>query len=98
MEEIKKNIAIWVTNHVGTMECAILFLFIGIGSLIGITTNNQILALTCGAISSYVLQLVLLPVIMLGQNIQSEASEARMEKMMKHMSGEIDRILKDVEK
>jgi hypothetical protein len=34
---------------------------------------------------------------MVGQNTQGEASEARMEKMMDHMSAEIDRLLKDVE-
>jgi hypothetical protein len=95
---MNKKIAIWITNHVGTMTTAYIFLVIGIGSLIGIITGNTVLALTCGAISSYILQLVLLPIIMLGQNIQSEASEKRMEKMIKHISAEIDRLLTDIEK
>jgi low affinity Fe/Cu permease len=49
-------------------------------------------------VSAGIVQLIALPLLAVGQNVQSKASEARMEKMMKHMSSEIDRILIDIEK
>ena len=72
-------LALWITNHVGTMTCAYLFLGIGAGSLVGVLTGNALLALLCGAVSSYVLQLVLLPVIMVGQNVQQAHADAMSE-------------------
>lgn len=68
-------IALWITEHVGTMWCAYVFAGIGIGSLVGVFTGNVILALACGAVSSYFLQLVLLPVIMVGQRVQQRHSD-----------------------
>lgn len=75
----KEKFAIWVSDHVGTMECAAIFGVIGIGSIVGIVINNAVLGLVCGAVSSYFLQLVLLPVIMVGQNLQNKHSELRAE-------------------
>jgi uncharacterized membrane protein YhiD involved in acid resistance len=72
---MNEKIALWITKHVGTMTCAYIFLVIGIGSLVGIITGNTTLALACGAISSYVLQLVLLPIIIVGQNLNSKKTE-----------------------
>jgi hypothetical protein len=68
-------LAVWITEHTGTMACAYLFLGIGLGSLIGYFTNNIILASIFGAVSSYVLQLVLLPIIQLGTSIQGQKQE-----------------------
>lgn len=70
-----EKIAVWVTNRVGTMVCAYIFAGIGIGSIIGVITGNAALGLVCGAVSSYFLQLVLLPIIMVGQNIQNRHAE-----------------------
>lgn len=67
-----EHLGVWITNHVGTMVCAYVFAIIGVGSLIGVITGNATLALLCGATSSYVLQLVLLPIIMVGTNVQSK--------------------------
>ena len=69
-------LAVWITKHVGTMWCAYVFAAIGVGSLVGAFTGNALLALTCGAVSSYFLQLVLLPVIMVGQNVQQAHADA----------------------
>ena len=69
-------LALWITKHVGTMGCAYVFAAIGVGSLIGALTGNALLALTCGAVSSYFLQLVLLPIIMVGQNVQQAHADA----------------------
>jgi len=96
MERFNKKLALWVTKNVGTIWCAYIFAAIGVGSLVGVITNNTLLAIFCGAISSYFLQLVLLPIIMVGQNIQSEANDERMEKTLRHISKENERILTEV--
>jgi hypothetical protein len=72
-----ERIGVWVTSHIGTMYCAYLFAIIGIGSLVGVVTNNATLALMFGAVSSYFLQLVLLPVIMVGTNVQSKHDQIK---------------------
>ena len=91
----KERFALWVTNHVGTVECAIVFALIGIGSIIGLITNNTALALVCGAVSSYFLQLVLLPIIMVGQNLQNKHSELRAELDLK-VDQDSEGILKEI--
>jgi hypothetical protein len=63
------KLAVALTKGVGTMWCAYLFTGIGVGGLVGAVTNNVFLALVFGSVSSYLLQLVLLPVIMVGQNV-----------------------------
>lgn len=73
---INLRLAVWITEHVGTMECAYIFAGIGIGSLVGYLTGNMLLAVSCGATSSYLLQLALLPVIMVGQRVQSRHADA----------------------
>jgi hypothetical protein len=77
------RLALWITNNVGTMWCAYLFTVIGVTGLVGALTSNVTLTLVFGAISSYVLQLVLLPVIIVGQNLQSEAADQRSEQTYK---------------
>jgi hypothetical protein len=59
------------------MWCAYVFSVIGVGSLVGVFTGNALLALAFGGISSYFIQLVLLPVIMVGQNVQQAHADAR---------------------
>lgn len=72
-----ERIAVKTTNAIGTMICVCIFIIIGGMSLIGALTNNSTLTLTFGAFSSYFLQLVLLPLIMVGQNVQQRHSEMR---------------------
>lgn len=69
------RIAVWLTEHVGTMMTAYLFAAIGIGSLVGVFTGNTFLALLFGSLSSYFLQLVLLPILSVGQNVLNEHNE-----------------------
>lgn len=73
------KLALWITNHVGTMWCAYLFTVIGAFGIIGALTSSAFLVLLVGAISGYFLQLVLLPIIIVGQNLQSAASDTRAE-------------------
>ena len=86
------TLAVWVTEHVGTMWCAYAFLGIGLGSLIGVITGNAVLALACGAISSYVLQLVLLPVILVGQRVQQAHADAVSEQNHLMLTQVLDRV------
>ncbi len=72
---LNDRIAVRISQSVGTMVTAYVFAGIGIASLVGAVTQNALLALTFGALSSYFLQLVLLPIIMVGQNVQSRHGE-----------------------
>ncbi len=72
---LNDRIAVFISKRVGSMVCAYIFAGIGIASLVGALTENALLALTFGALSSYFLQLVLLPIIMVGQNVQARHSE-----------------------
>lgn len=72
-------LAVLITKNVGTMWCAYVFAVIGIASLVGALTSNIELTLVAGGISSYFLQLVLLPVIIVGQNVISASQDARAE-------------------
>jgi hypothetical protein len=69
------RLAVALTNASGTMICTYLFACIGIGSLVGVFTNNPILAAACGAISSYFLQLVFLPVLQTGTKVLNRHAE-----------------------
>ncbi|HEY7126660.1 MAG TPA: hypothetical protein VH540_22170 [Ktedonobacterales bacterium] len=80
---LNDRIAVWISKNVGTMICAYVFAGIGIASLVGALTGNPLLAATFGALSSYFLQLVLLPIIMVGQNVQSRHSELQADEMFR---------------
>ena len=73
------SLAVTITRGVGTMWAAYVFGVIGITSLVGALTNNLTLTLVAGGISSYFLQLVLLPIIIVGQNVISASQDARAE-------------------
>lgn len=71
--------AIAITNKLGTMLCVYVFAGIGIGSLVGVITGNVLLATLFGAVSSYFLQLVFLPLLQLGQNLQGRHAQMKAE-------------------
>jgi len=77
--QFNTKLAVVITRSVGTMWAAYVFSVIGIASLVGAFTGNVGLALIFGGISSYFLQLVLLPVIIVGQNVISASQDARAE-------------------
>jgi hypothetical protein len=72
-------LAVIITKNVGTMWAAYIFAVIGITSLVGVITSNLTVTLLAGGLSSYFLQLVLLPIIMVGQNVISASQDARAE-------------------
>ncbi len=87
---VNAKIAVFLTNLVGSMWCAYVFAII---SFIGLPA-----ALRPGGegiiawIAQTFLQLVLLSVIMVGQNVQSEASDARAQRTYEDTVTIIDRL------
>jgi len=70
------NLAVWLTKHVGTMWTAYTFVvlsLIGLLAILGIL--SPIVALLIAWVSQTFLQLVLLPIIMVGQNVLGRKSE-----------------------
>jgi hypothetical protein len=72
-------LAVTVTKSVGTMWAAYVFTLIAIGGAVAVVTQNALLTALSVLISQTFLQLVLLPIIIVGQNVISEAQDARAE-------------------
>jgi len=100
--------AVWLTEHVGTMWTAYAFAvlaIIGLFAILGLL--SPIVVLLISWISQTFLQLVLLPVIMVGQNVLGRKSElqadeaytttmktyADIEAVMKHLDEQDEKIL-----
>lgn len=76
---LNDRIAVWTARHVGSMFCAYAFFIIGLGTFLAALSGNIVLALVASAFSGNLLQLVLLPIIMVGQNVQARHSELQAE-------------------
>ncbi len=72
------RVGLMITLGVGTMICAYIFAIIALISLPSAIKSHN-LTIIIAWISSNFLQLVLLPVIIVGQNIQAAASDKRAE-------------------
>jgi hypothetical protein len=73
------TLAVSITKSVGTMWAAYLFTLIAIGGGVAVVTQNAFLTALSVLISQTFLQLVLLPIIIVGQNVISESQDARAE-------------------
>ncbi len=73
---LNSRIGLMLTRGVGTMWAAYLFLGLSLISLPGVIASGSVVALVSWIAQTF-LQLVLLPIIIVGQNIQAAASEAR---------------------
>lgn len=71
-------VAVWITKLVGTMYCAYLFTAIAFVALPAALQQGSATVLV-NWLSSNFLQLVLLPIILVGQNVISRAQDARAE-------------------
>src|ERR1035437_1660087 len=72
------RMAVKITKSVGSMWCAYVFALIALISLpSALRSGNSIIIV--GWIAQTFLQLVLLPIIIVGQNVQAAASDARAE-------------------
>lgn len=77
---INKKFAVYLTKHVGSMWTAYLFVIlacVGLASILGYLPEVVVILVTW--LSQTFIQLVLLPVIMVGQNVLNEHSEAQAE-------------------
>ncbi|MBG6108411.1 hypothetical protein [Frigoribacterium sp. CG_9.8] len=76
INRFNRRVGLGITTTVGTMWCAYVFTAIALVSLpAAIMSNNAIVIIAW--IAQTFLQLVLLPVIIVGQNIQAAAADAR---------------------
>ncbi len=73
-----RGLAVWVTAHVGTVWCAYLFTVLALIALPGALATGNVVVIVAW-VSQAFLQLVLLSIIMVGQRVQSAASDARAE-------------------
>ncbi len=78
MGRFNTRVAVAITHSVGSMWCAYAFALLALISLpAAIQSRNAIIIV--GWIAQTFLQLVLLPIIIVGQNVQAAASDARAE-------------------
>lgn len=79
-----EKLAIWLTNSVGTMWTAYIFAMIAVIGLFAILgVFNPIVALLVAWASQTLIQLVLLPVIMVGQNVLGRKAELQSEEQFR---------------
>ena len=71
-----ERFGLFVTQKVGTMWAAYVFFGLTLVSLPAVVASGNVVLLV-GWVAQTFLQLVLLPIIIVGQNIQAAASEAR---------------------
>jgi hypothetical protein len=76
------HIGLFVTTVVGTMWCAYLFTIIALVSLPDAIKSGQSIIIISWIAQTF-LQLVLLPIIIVGQNIQAKAADKRAESTYK---------------
>lgn len=86
-----KRLALYMTSVFGSMAC---FYFLFIWALLPMLPQlapyqDKILYISAG-----VIQLIALPLLAVGQNIQSQESDKRIEKVLAHISKDNDRIIK----
>lgn len=75
---LNARFGVFITVAVGTMWCAYIFTLLALVSLpAALKSNNQIIIVAW--IAQTFLQLVLLPIIIVGQNVQAAASDQRAE-------------------
>ncbi len=87
-QRFNKRLALLITMNIGTMTCFWLFCMISLSSLLAVLHAANVIGtvgfLTAAGfivmvswISQNFIQLVLLPALMVGQNLQNEAADAR---------------------
>ena len=99
---LNKRLAVLITNNVGTMTCFWLFCVIAILGLPAALVEAHVVTPTIGLIgeagfvimvqwvAQSFLQLVLLPSLMVGQNLQNDAADARSAKTFEDVERIID--------
>ena len=75
---INARLAVGITKVVGSMWCAYLFALLALISLPAAISSHSAIIIVAWIAQTF-LQLVLLPIIIVGQNVQAAASDARAE-------------------
>ncbi len=88
---VNAKIAVLITEGVGTMVCAYLFAIIALISLPAALSSGSVIVIVAWIAQTF-LQLVLLSIIMVGQRVQSSASDARSEHEFKDVTVILDRL------
>jgi hypothetical protein len=91
VEGFNAKLALVITRSVGTMACAYLFAVIALISLPAAITSGQVIVIVAWIAQTF-LQLVLLSIIMVGQTVQSVASDARAAKEFADTETILDRL------
>jgi hypothetical protein len=91
VEGFNAKIALVITRSVGTMACAYLFGLIALISLPAAVNSGQVIIIVAWIAQTF-LQLVLLSIIMVGQRVQSIASDARATKEFADTETILDRL------
>lgn len=79
---VNGRVALIITAVVGTMWCAYIFTLIALVSLPSAISSGQAIVIVAWIAQTFI-QLVLLPIIIVGQNIQGKASDKRSEQTYK---------------
>jgi hypothetical protein len=91
VEGFNAKVALVITRSVGTMACAYVFAVIALISLPAAITSGQVIVIVAWVAQTF-LQLVLLSIIMVGQSVQSAASDARAAKEFVDTETILDRL------
>jgi hypothetical protein len=91
VEGFNAKLALVITRSVGTMSCAYLFAVIALISLPAAISSGQVIIIVAWIAQTF-LQLVLLSIIMVGQRVQSAASDARAAKEFVDTETILDRL------
>ncbi len=91
VEGFNAKVALVITRSVGTMACAYLFGVIALISLPAAINSGQVIIIVAWIAQTF-LQLVLLSIIMVGQTVQSAASDARAAKEFADTETILDRL------
>jgi hypothetical protein len=91
VEGFNAKLALVITRSVGTMSCAYLFAAIALISLPAAINSGQVIVIVAWVAQTF-LQLVLLSIIMVGQSVQSAASDARAAKEFADTETILDRL------
>lgn len=85
------KVALIITRSVGTMACAYVFAAIALISLPAAINSGQVIVIVAWIAQTF-LQLVLLSIIMVGQSVQSAASDVRAAKEFADTETILDRL------
>jgi hypothetical protein len=91
VEGFNAKVALVITRSVGTMACAYVFAGVALISLPAAISSGQVIIIVAWVAQTF-LQLVLLSIIMVGQSVQSAASDARAAKEFADTETILDRL------